>query len=188
MTPNWTWTLNSQRYSTYTKCLPLRPNFGRFRSTISRFRDTRSSKKEMPRMTPNWTSTLYSPFKSTMYTWNTYPWGPIFGPFHSMASGFEDLSFTTDFHVKQPKKEQNQNCQKIQNLKFHYSFNKFVRDPPQEYAWILGSKSGVLFQMRCHLKRLPPYGPMLTKTKKKWQKFQNLKLHKSLNKFGRDPS
>ncbi len=27
MTPNWTWTLNSQKYSMYTKYLPLRPKF-----------------------------------------------------------------------------------------------------------------------------------------------------------------
>ncbi len=27
MTPNWTWTLNSQKYSIYTKYLPLRPKF-----------------------------------------------------------------------------------------------------------------------------------------------------------------
>ncbi len=26
-TPNWTWTLNSQKHSTYTKHLPLRPKF-----------------------------------------------------------------------------------------------------------------------------------------------------------------
>ena len=27
MTPNWTWTLNSQKYTVYTKCLPLGPKF-----------------------------------------------------------------------------------------------------------------------------------------------------------------
>ena len=27
MTPNWTWTLNSQKYTIYTKYLPLRPKF-----------------------------------------------------------------------------------------------------------------------------------------------------------------
>ena len=40
MTPSWTWTLNNQQYSIYTKYLPWDPNFGPFRSTISRFRDT----------------------------------------------------------------------------------------------------------------------------------------------------
>ena len=34
---------------------------------------------------------------------------------------------------------------------------------------------------------LPPYGPMLTKTKKKLAKIQNLKFHNSLNNIGRDP-
>ncbi len=40
MIPNWTWTLNSQKYSMYTKYLPWCPNFGPFRSTASGFRDT----------------------------------------------------------------------------------------------------------------------------------------------------
>ncbi len=43
------------------------------------------------------------------------------------------LSFPIDYHVKRPKKEQ-KNLSKIQNFKFHYSFNNFVRDPPQEYT------------------------------------------------------
>ena len=53
---------------------------------------------------------------------------------------------------------------------------------------ILGSKSGVLFQRRCRLKLLPPYGPMLTKTKTKLAKIQNLKFYNSLSDLGRDPS
>ncbi len=56
------------------------------------------------------------------------------------------------------------------NSKFHYSFNNFGNDPPQEYTWILGTKSGALFQRICHLKLFPPYGLMLTKRKKNWQK------------------
>ncbi len=74
------------------------------------------------------------------------------------------------------QKKEPKNLPKIQNLKFHYSFNKFIRDPPQEYTWILASKSGVLFQRRCRLKFFLPYGPMLTKTKKK-----NHKKSKILN-------
>ncbi len=44
------------------------------------------------------------------------------------------------------------------------------RDPPQEYTWNLGSKSGVYFQRRCRLKLLIPYVPMLTGTEKKGRK------------------
>ncbi len=61
----------------------------------------------------------------------------------------------------------------IQNFKFHYSFNDFGGDPPQEYTWILGSKSGVFFKRRCGLKLLPLYCHMLTKMKKKMAKIQN---------------
>ena len=74
-----------------------------------------------------------------------------------------------DYHVKRPKKEQKK-MPKIQSFKFHYSFNNFGRDLPQEYPWILESKFGVFFQRRCRLKRLLPYGPMLAKMNKIWQK------------------
>ncbi len=60
-------------------------------------------------------------------------------------------------------------------------FNNFGRDPPQEYAWILGRKSGGFFQ-RCRLKLLLPYGSILAKTKN----WQNFKFHNSLNNFGRE--
>ena len=40
--------------------------------------------------------------------------------------------------------EKQLNLPKIQKLKFYCSFNNFGRDPPQEYPWILRSKSGVL--------------------------------------------
>ena len=64
-----------------------------------------------------------------------------------------------------------------QNLKFHYSFNIFGRDPCQVYTLILGRTSAVLFQRRNCLKRLLPYGPMLTKTKKKKMgKIQKLQI------------
>ena len=58
---------------------------------------------------------------------------------------------------------------KIQNFKFHYAFNKFGRDPPQEYTYIFGRKSGGSFQRTCRWKLLLPYDPMLTKQKKKCQ-------------------
>ncbi len=40
MTPNWTWRLNNHKYSITLNAYPRGPNFGPFRSTISRFRDT----------------------------------------------------------------------------------------------------------------------------------------------------
>ncbi len=93
MTPNWTWILNSQKYSIYTKCLPLRPKFLSVSFTISRFRDTTCTR--LSKMTPNWTwmfdSQKYSTF---VYTLNTYLWGPNFAPFHSTISHFQDTTCT----------------------------------------------------------------------------------------------
>ncbi len=43
------------------------------------------------------------------------------------------------------EQQQKQKLPKIQNFKFHYSFNNFGRDHPQKYTWILGSKSGMFF-------------------------------------------
>ncbi len=63
MTPNWTWTLSSLKYSIYTICLSPMTKFGPFFSTICRFRDTtfsRSAKSKMHRMTAHWTWTLNS--------------------------------------------------------------------------------------------------------------------------------
>ena len=83
------------------------------------------------------------------------------------------------------KEQKKKMAKKNQNFKFHYSFNNFGTNPPQEYSWIRGNKSDVLLQ-RCHLKLLLPYGPMLTKMKKKKKKIakiQNLKFHNSLNNF-----
>ena len=64
---------------------------------------------------------------------------------------------------KKKKKEQKQSA-KIWN--FTILLTTLLETPPHEYTWILGSKSGGLFQRRCHLQLLPPYGPILTKTKK----------------------
>ena len=50
---------------------------------------------------------------------------------------------------------------------------------------IFVSKSVVHFQTRCGLKFFLPYGPMLTKTKKK--NVQHLKFRQSLYKLDRDP-
>ena len=69
MTPNWTWILNRQKYSIYTKYLTRGPNCGPFRSTTSRFRDTRSSKIGNPPSDSKLNLTTYSK-KYPIY--NTY--------------------------------------------------------------------------------------------------------------------
>ncbi len=45
-------------------------------------------KSEMHWLTRKWTWTLK--VKSILYTRNTYPWSPKFGPFHSTMSDFQD--------------------------------------------------------------------------------------------------
>ncbi len=77
------------------------------------------------------------------------------------------------------KKENN--FRKISNFTLLETLLRSIHD-------FLGGNSGVLFQRRCHLKLLPPYGTMLMKTEKKLAKIQNWKFHDSLNNFGRDPS
>ena len=81
-------------------------------------------------------------------------------------------------------KENKNNKKKItktSNFEFSQKKNPF----PQEYTYILGSKSGVLFHRKYSVWNFfLPYGPMLTKTKRKLTKIQNLKFHNSLDNFG----
>ncbi len=87
MSPKWTWTLNSQKWS--TKVLVTYPwglNFPPFCSRICGFQDTRSPKIRMHQMTP--TELEHLTVKNTLYTLNTYPWGTNFGPFCSTISSF----------------------------------------------------------------------------------------------------
>ena len=84
MTPKWTWTLNSQDYSTYTKYLPQTSllTFGLYCSMTSSYKVvknrncTEQSHIELENLT----------IKSILYTCtiNTYTRGPTFGPFHYM--------------------------------------------------------------------------------------------------------
>ncbi len=75
------------------------------------------------------------------------------------------LNFPNDYHVKCSPKKNKTNIAKDLKFQFHYSFINFGRDPPQEYTWILGSKSSMFFQRRCHLNFF--YSLMLKKTKQK---------------------
>ncbi len=69
------------------------------------------------------------------------------------------LLFPIDYHVIRPKKKQKKKT--------------LVETLPHAGVYMnFGSKSGAYFQWRCHLKLSVVYGAMLTKTKKKWQKFK----------------
>ena len=58
---------------------------------------------------------------------------------------------------------------KIQSLKFHNSWYNLGETLPRSMHELFGSESVVHYQTRCCLKFFLLYGPMLTKTKKKWQ-------------------
>ncbi len=117
MTPNWSWTLNSQKYSIYTKYLPLRYKFLSVSLYALPF-----PRYKVVNMVKNWKCTEWPQTelehltaKSTLCTVNTYPWGPNFGPFCSTASGFEDIAhfnhspLTTMLNGQKKNKK---NCQK----------------------------------------------------------------------------
>ena len=62
MTPNWTWTLDSQKYSVYTKYLPVSkgPFWVHFALQLAVSDIQGRQKLEMYRMTPKWTLTINS--------------------------------------------------------------------------------------------------------------------------------
>ncbi len=70
MTPNWTWTLNSQKYPIYTKDLPSEaPILVRFTPRLAVSEIQGRQKSEVHRMIRNWTWT----FSSQKYPiYNTY--------------------------------------------------------------------------------------------------------------------
>ena len=85
MTPNWTETLNSDKYSAGTKDLPLGLKFWSILLYDHFFLRCKVVQKlKLHRITPNWIWHLTG--KSALYTLNTYPWGPHFGPFRSTIS------------------------------------------------------------------------------------------------------
>ncbi len=158
-------TVKSTLYSLNT--YPWDPNFGPFHCTISHFRDNNMNKDVKNRKCTKWPQTELEHIHTKCFP---LLWGPNFGPFRSTTSGFQDIAYLVTPHwlpcqiakIKEEKK-----LPQIQYFEFHYSFNKFDRDSPQEYIWILGSKSGVFFQRRCRLKLCPDLVPYVNEDIKK---------------------
>ncbi len=73
--PNWTWRPNSQKYSKYTKYLPLRSKFSfvsLYDYPFPRYKVVKNRKcTEWPQ-----TELEHLTVKSTLYTLNTHPWRP----------------------------------------------------------------------------------------------------------------
>ncbi len=156
------WTFNSQGYRVYTKYLPKGPNFVPFPSTARRFLDIRLSKIGNA---PNGIRlTLHLMVKSTSYTLSTYHCSQNSPPFiWSITSRFQDIAHCIIIphwlRCQTGKTKQNRRSKNF--AKLENSFNNFGGDPhTHEQIWH-------------HLKLLLPYGPMLTKTKKKNSKISN---------------
>ncbi len=82
MTPNWTWTLNSQKYFILQLLTPDAHILVRFalQLAVSEIQHVQGRRKsEMHRMTP--TDLEHLAVKSTLDTLISYPWGPNFGLF-----------------------------------------------------------------------------------------------------------
>ncbi len=96
MTPNWIWTLSSQKYFIHTICLPLRPKFCSVLLYKWSFPRYNMYKVGENRKCTEWPQTEleHLTVKNTLYTLNTYPWRPNFGPLRSTISRMWDKTCT----------------------------------------------------------------------------------------------
>ncbi len=101
MTLNWTWTLNSQKYSIYTKYSPQRPKFWSvllYDYPFSRYNMYKAGENQKCTEWPQ-TELEHLIVKSTLYTLHIYPWGPNFDPFRSTISRFWDRTCTRSVNI-----------------------------------------------------------------------------------------
>ena len=85
----------SQKYSIYTKWLPMRLKFCQFRSTTSHFWDTYTRSAKIGKCT-EWPQTelrTLNSQKCSIYS-KKLPWAQNFGPFCSTISCFRDITCT----------------------------------------------------------------------------------------------
>ena len=68
------------------------------------------------------------------------------------------------------KKKEQKNLPKIQTIKFHYSFNNFIRGPLQVYTWILGSKSDCVVSEEMSFETFTPIWSHVNENEKKKKK------------------
>ena len=153
LTPSWIWTHNSQKYSIYTETLIsetqilVRFTLWRIVFEIQGCQDRKNQKcTEWPQ------SDLEDlAVKSALQKATTYPRGPNFDDQSFSRSG--TLIIPHCYRVKRPptqkKKKKKNNCKKRKNLIFHNSLYSFGRDPPLDYAWILGEQSVKYVRKRC---------------------------------------
>ena len=88
-----TLTVKNTLYTVYVDTYHRRSNFGQFCSTSSCFWDAKSSKFRNALNDPR-LNFEHLTVKSNLYTLNTYPWDPNFGPFRSTINHFRDTICT----------------------------------------------------------------------------------------------
>ena len=96
MTPEWSWTLNSQKYPVYMKYLPPRAKYWSILLYGQPFSRYKVAENRKFRKCTEWPQTDFEILTviSTSYTLSNYPRGPNLDPFCSMASHFQDIRFT----------------------------------------------------------------------------------------------
>ena len=154
MTTNWNWTLNSQKYSLYTKYLPTEAQmFVRFALRLAVSELQGHQEPEMSRMTPNWTWTLdsrnypaytkYLPKRPKF--WSVLLYDQRFSRCHT----FYNSPFTPMPHLLLPPPQKVQKkCQKIQY---------FIQLPMSMHEF-LGANLLCTFRQDVALKFFLPYG------------------------------
>ena len=120
-------------------------------------------------------------FNSTLYTLNTYPWGPNCGPFHSTISLFRDTTC-----IRSPKSE-------VYRMTPNWTWTLNSQNTLYMYTLNTTSEAQILvrFTLQPAVSKISTfYNSSLTtmwngqiKNKKNCQKF---KFHYSFNNFGRD--
>ncbi len=128
MTPKWTWTLNSQKYSLYSKYL------GTPEAQIWSV-----SLYDMYKVGDNWKCIKWPKteredltFNITLYTLNTYHWGPNVCPYRSTISRFRDTTYARTPKIGNAPNEhltvKSTNFTTIKNLEYNAQSSKDTQD------------------------------------------------------------
>ncbi len=170
---------------------PWGPNFGPFNSTINRFRDT-TYKISENRKCAEWPQTELEHLTGniTLYTLNTYPWGSNFWSVSLYDQQFPRCRTLYNCPLIPMLNVQNRtktNCQKSKIWNFTNLYTTLVEILPRSMHEFLGVNLLCTFRGDDVVWRFffLPYGPMLTKTKKKIVKNQKCKILKNKKIFWR---
>ena len=150
MTPNWTWTLNYQKYPIYTLSIyPWYPKFGPFGHTVSRFWDaicTRSPKIGNAPNDPNWTWTLNSQ-KYSIYT--KYSLRPKFWSVSLYNELFTRYNIHVQGHQKSEKQRMTPNWTWTLNIQKYSIYTKYLPMRPRFWSVSLYDQRSPRYRRLC---------------------------------------